>query len=51
MGSGYTFGKNLPNFSGLYTPLPGVRGILSKQQWADETLRKLEKSSKKKLFV
>ena len=22
-GKGYTFGRNLPKFSGLYTPLPG----------------------------
>ena len=27
-GKGYTFGKNLPNFSDLYTPYLGCEGII-----------------------
>ena len=31
-GKGYTFGKNLTKFSGLYTPYLGCGGILYEQQ-------------------
>ena len=38
-GKGYTFGKNLTKFSGLYTPLPGVWGYIIRATYEYKDLK------------